>query len=112
MGWKAIVRDLNSMFEKNKAGLVIINDNQDPGRQQPVQITPDPHTLTFEGMKMNPKMVRRWLWEQRNTRGVQREGNFIWGAYIEEEDKTMVGLGALTSPTAAVRLAKMREEAA
>ena len=99
------------MYNEHKGAVVAINLAKDPSKQHPVQITSDIHALTFEGMDINPKLVRRWLWEQ-NTRAVKREGNFIWASYNAEDDTTLVGLGALATSGAAVRLANIREKAA
>jgi len=112
MNWKSIVKDLKAMYDEHKGAVVAINLTQDPNKQHPVQITSDVHALTFEGMDINPKLVRRWLWEQRNTRAVKREGNFIWASYNAEDDTTLVGLGALATSRAAVRLDNIREKAA
>ena len=112
MNWKSVVKDLKAMYDEHKGAVVGINSATDPSKQHPVQITSDIHALTFEGMDINPKLVRRWLWEQRNTRAVKREGNFIWASYNAENDTTLVGLGALATSGAAVRLASIRERAA
>ena len=105
--WKRSVKELGQQFEESKGGVVVVSPTTED-RHHPVQITPDPHCLEFEGDKFQPKAVRRWLWEQRNCRALTREGALLFASYDEAEDTTRVGVGALTTSDAAVRLEKLR----
>ena len=106
--WKSKVKLLKDSFDSHLGGVVLLTPPLD-GRDQPVQVTSDESSLTFEGKELKPKMVRRWLWEQRNCRAVTRPGAFIFASYDDSTDVTRVGLGALATTDAAVRLEGIRE---
>ena len=105
--WKSSVRSLVDTFNEKKGAAVLVTPPLE-GRGSPVQMTQDEHTLRFEGLKITPKVVRRWLWEQRECRALKRAGAFLFANYNEADDTTYVGIGALASNAAAVRLLERR----
>tara|TARA_R100000388_G_C7244634_1_gene164034 strand:+ start:5524 stop:5868 length:345 start_codon:yes stop_codon:yes gene_type:complete len=105
--WKGSVKKLVTDFDDKKGAAVLVTPPLE-GRSSPVQVTQDEHTLQFEGSKITPKAVRKWLWEQRECRALKRSGAFLFANYNEEDDKTYVGIGALASEAAAVRLVERR----
>lgn len=61
-------------------------------------------TKEFEGSSLNPKEIRRFLWEIRNRRQVLRDRAFVETEYDEESDTSRIHLGTLTSKDALERL--------
>ena len=59
----------------------------------------------FAGPALNPKQIRRFLWDIRNKRQVQRDRAFIETYYDDETDTSVIRLGTLTSEEALERLA-------
>lgn len=56
------------------------------------------------GNSLSPKDIRRFLWENRATRPVQRDRAFIETAYDEEKDISTLRLGTLTSASVMERM--------
>ena len=108
--WKSVVNELRTQFEA-KGGATVLVSEPSEGKTVPVQTLADEHLLKFEGKKLQPKTVRKWLWEQRDCRVLKRQGAVLFAGYDEAEDTTLVGLGAMTSPDAAVRLTRIRQRA-
>ena len=60
--------------------------------------------LEVGGRDVSPKDIRRFLWENRGTRPVQRDRAFIETAYDEEKDVSVLRLGTLTSTSVVERM--------
>jgi hypothetical protein len=106
--WKGKVKMLVDQFSEKKGAMTPLSE-PDPEKLHLIQITPDEHLLEVEGSSINAKSVRKWLWELRNQRCVQRKNAFLFASYDESDDISRVGLGAFTTADAAVRLTNMRK---
>ena len=107
MNWKQLTKNLIDIHVQNKSAVVSL-DPHSVGVL--VNLSDDDFCLTVEGKEIKPKKVRRFLWEQRKKRALNRSNAAIWSAYMEKEDKTYVGVGAITSQKVADRIQKLRGE--
>ena len=62
--------------------------------------------LTTEGRLLNPKKIREWCWRNRHCRAFQRPTAFFYSIYDPQEDRTFVGVGAVTKREVAQRMKK------
>ncbi len=101
MNWKEISRKLVSLHEEKEAAIVRLTPHS---IGEVVNLSDDDFCLEIEGRELSAKKVRKFLWENRKKRALQRKKAVIWSAYIEDEDKSYVGVGALTSSKVASRM--------
>jgi hypothetical protein len=57
-----------------------------------------------EGTELSPKFLRKFLWERRGERAVQRDRMVLWTSYDAETDTSFVGVGCLVDPDVARKL--------
>ena len=102
MDWKKISNKLVEAHATNESAVVFLDPHS---KGVLVNLSDDEFCLELEGREIQAKKIRKFLWENRKKRALQREKAAIWSAYIEDEDKSYVGVGALTSPEVADRMA-------
>lgn len=54
-------------------------------------------TLEVGGESLSPKDIRRFLWEHRSARPIQRERAFIETSYDEDKDVSFLRVGTITT---------------
>jgi len=101
MNWKEISRKLVSLHEEKEAAIIRLTPHS---TGELVNLSDDDFCLKVTGKELTEKKVRKFLWENRKKRALQRKKAVIWSAYIEDEDKSYVGVGALTSLEVASRM--------
>ena len=101
MNWKEISRKLVKLHDEKEAAIIRLTPHS---TGEVVNLSSDDFCLEVEGKKLTAKGVRKFLWEHRKKRALQRKKAVVWSAYIEDEDKSYVGVGALTSPEIATRM--------
>ena len=62
-----------------------------------VNLSDDKTYVSFEGKKITPKKIRKFLWDHKKDRRFQRKRAILWSAYNDEEDKSYLGVGATAS---------------
>tara|TARA_R100000458_G_C8169181_1_gene170306 strand:+ start:229 stop:564 length:336 start_codon:yes stop_codon:yes gene_type:complete len=107
INWKEISNLLIDSHQEEGDGLVKLYPHSEG--DSIVNMSNENFILEVEGKELRPKKVRKFLWEQRKNRALKRKNAVLWSSYIEEEDKSYVGVGALTSPEAADRLKGFRD---
>ena len=101
MDWKKISNKLVDAHSEKESAVIALN-SESTGVL--VNLSSDDFCLELEGKELQSKKVRRFLWENRKKRALQRKKAVVWSAYIEDEDKSYVGVGALTSSEIATRM--------
>jgi len=101
MDWKKISNKLVDAHSEKESAVIALN-SESIGIL--VNLSSDNFCLEVEGKELQSKKVRKFLWENRKKRALQRKNAVLWSAYIEEEDKSYVGVGAVTSKEAAERM--------
>ena len=101
MNWKDISRKLVDLHDEKEAAIIRLTPHSTGSL---VNLSDDDFCLEVDGRKITAKRVRKFLWENRKKRALQRKKAVVWSAYIKEEDKSYVGVGALTSPEVATRM--------
>jgi len=101
MNWKDISRKLVALHDKKEAAIIRLTPHS---IGELVNLSDDDFCLEVEGRQLTAKSVRKFLWENRKKRALQRKKAVVWSAYIEDEDKSYVGVGALTSSEVAARM--------
>tara|TARA_Y100000310_G_C20085361_1_gene535804 strand:+ start:12 stop:326 length:315 start_codon:yes stop_codon:yes gene_type:complete len=101
MDWKKISNDLVETHKKQGSGIIPFNPHS---TGELVNLSDNETHLEVEGKELKAKKIRRFLWEHRKKRALQRKNAVLWSTYIEDEDKSYVGVGALTSKEAVKRL--------
>ena len=99
--WKGISRRLVKLHEDHEAGIIRFSSDS---FGEMVNLSNENSSMEVEGKKITAKKVRKFLWEQRNQRALKRKNAVVWSAYVEDEDKSYIGVVALTSPEVAARL--------
>ena len=103
MNWKEISQRLASLHEKQEAAVIRFSPES---TGEMVNLSNDDFSLKIEGKKINAKKIRKFLWEQRKKRALQRKNAVLWSAYIKDEDKSYIGVGALTTKRVADKMAE------
>ena len=106
MNWKKISNQLIDLHKEDGDGLVKLDPHS--GGSTVVNLSDSDLVLEVKGKELRAKKVRKFLWEQRKPRALKRKNAILWSAYIEEDDTSYVGVGALTSPEVADRLEVFR----
>ena len=102
MDWKKISRKLVEDHIENGSSVVPLSPHSEEGSV--VNLSTDDFCMKSEGKELNAKKVRKFLWENRKKRALNRKQGLIWSAYIEDEDQSYVGVGAITDPKVAERM--------
>ena len=92
--WKEITQRLVSLHNKKESAVIRLTPHS---KGELVNLSDDKFCLEVEGKELRAKKVRKFLWENRKKRALLRSKAVIWSAYIEEDKKSYVGVGALTS---------------
>jgi hypothetical protein len=100
--WKKISRKLVEDHGIKGSSIVMLDPHSIEG--EVVNLSTDDFCLEFEGKELSAKKVRKFLWEHRNKKALSRKHGIIWSAYLEKEDKSIVGVGAITDPKVAKRM--------
>lgn len=66
-----------------------------------VNLTTEASLDGYPGRELNPIQVRRFLWEHRKHRALNRPNLVIWTAYVD--NLSFIGLGAIVKPKVAAR---------
>ena len=103
------------MFERSSfhkfAGFGIDeSDNHAIGITDFANTTADGELYSQTGRVLSAKKVRRWLWERRKERKLNRQTAMLWTVYDTVNDRSVVGIGAVTSKEAADKLADIQEQ--
>ena len=101
MNWKKISSKLVDDHANTESAVITLDPHS---KGILVNLSNDEFCLEEEGKELKVKKVRRFLWENRNKRALQRENAAIWSSYIPEEDKSYMGVGAVTSKEVARRM--------
>jgi len=102
--WKTIAKNLEAM---HPGGRVLLESPHVPWEFLPEEAEEFVHEDTakkFEGKEINAKDVRRFLWNNRNSRKSKRDRAFVASSYNEDKDVSILFLGTLTCKEAAERL--------
>ena len=101
--WKEVSKKLSAQ----NGGKVFLNEPDLDLDDVPEWVVPyeceSPH-LEVGGPSVAPREIRKFLWDNRNSRSVLRDRAFVWSRYDSESDSSTVGLGALTVKPAIDRL--------
>ena len=101
MDWRKISNDLVDDHADNKSAVVYL-DPESTGVL--VNLSSEEFCLEVKGKELKSKKVRKFLWENRKKRALQRKNAVLWSAYIEDEDVSYVGVGAVTTKKIADRM--------
>ena len=102
--WKTIAKNLEAM---HPGGRVLLESPHVPWEFLPEEAEELVHEDTakeFKGEEINAKDVRRFLWNNRNSRKSKRDRAFVASSYNEDKDVSILSLGTLTCKEAAERL--------
>ena len=101
LNWKKISRNLVDEHLENESAIIILNEDSEGSI---VNLSNDSFCMAEKGKELSAKKVRKFLWENRKKRALQRKKAILWSAYLEDEDISYVGVGALTTPKIAERM--------
>ena len=107
MNWKEISNQLTELHKETGSAVVMFDPHSEG---DVVNLSTEDFCLEVEGKELHKKKVRKFLWENRKKRALQRKNALLWSSYLEDEDKSYIGVGAITSPEAAKRLEVCRGE--
>mgnify|MGYP003649401958 CR=1 FL=1 len=93
MDWKKISKRLSKIHEEKKSSVVRLTPFTEG---VVVNLSNDSFCLEVPGEQLSAKKVRKFLWENRKKRALQRKNAILWSAYLEDDDTSYVGVGALT----------------
>ena len=101
--WKEISK---ASSQAHPGGVVFLESPHFPMEALPEQAAPFYHDLTLEvgGETLSPKDIRRFLWENRGSRAIQRDRSFIETAYDEDSDVSTVKIGTMTGANVLERM--------
>jgi hypothetical protein len=99
--WKKISKKLSEDHGKYESAVVPLNPHSSGVL---VNLSDDKFYWETDGKNLTPKKVRKFLWENRKKRALQRKNAAVWSSYLPDEDKTYMGVGAITSKEVAVRM--------
>jgi hypothetical protein len=102
MDWKNIASKLVEEHTTKESSVVSLDPHS---IGELVNLSNDDFCLEIEGKELKTKRVRKFLWENRKKRALQRRSAVIWSAYLQDEDKSYVGVGALTTKRVADKMA-------
>lgn len=66
--------------------------------------------LSIVGNELSPKKLRKFMWDHRRSRRLQREKAVIWSWFDRDQNKTLVGFAAPVSEEALSRGTLNQEE--
>lgn len=95
--WKEISKVVAG---RHPGGVVFLESPHFPVEEFPEEAVPFYHEgyeRSFPGPDLSPKAVRRFLWEHRNTRPIQRDRAFVETEYDEESDVSRIRVGTMTA---------------
>jgi len=72
-----------------------------------LSITPQILASRIVGKDLNPKTVRKVLFENRETRKLRRDGTFLWTVYDSKANISYIGFGAIVPLAVAERYTKL-----
>jgi hypothetical protein len=101
LNWKKLSRNLVEEHAKNESAIIVLNETSEGSI---VNLSNDEFCMEEKGKELSTKKVRKFLWENRKKRALQRKSAILWSAYMEDEDMSYVGVGALTTPEVAERM--------
>ena len=91
--WKALTQKVVSFHEEFKAS--VVSNSDEPLKQGTIlNLTEQEDLFTQNGPKITTKKLRKWLWENKDMRALNREEFILWSAYDEEEDVSYAGVGS------------------
>jgi hypothetical protein len=101
--WKKVSNRLVEMHSELGGALVDREGNNavTEGRVKSLSLvntTPSEAQTSLVGKKLSVKQVRKFMWDHRNSRQLQRENAVIWSWYDDEKDETHLGFGATVAP--------------
>ena len=97
--WKKISNSLVKMHKELGGALVNREgENAVVNNRSLVNTSKEDEILTLVGKKLSPKRVRKFMWDNRNSRRLTRSNAIVWSWYNEDEDKTYMGFGASVEP--------------
>jgi len=102
MDWKKISKKLTDDHNENESSIVRLNPHS-IGHM--VNLSNDNFCLEVKGKEIRSKRVRKFLWENRKKRALQRRSAVLWSSYLEDDDISYVGVGALTTKKVADKMA-------
>ena len=99
VNWKKISTSVVEMHNTLGGALINIEGENAAGDDSSLITTStEEETFSLVGNQLKPKQVRRFMWNQRNSRALKRDNVIIWSWYDEEEDTTYMGFGAKVKP--------------
>lgn len=101
MDWRQISKQLVEIHSAKSSAVILLGPHS---IGEVVNLSDDDFSFEVAGKELPIKGVRRFLWENRKKRALRRKKALLWSAYIEDEDKSYLGVGALTSPRVAARM--------
>ncbi len=106
MNWKKISSKLVDDHANNGSAVITLDPHSEGVL---VNLSHDEFCLAEKGKDLKVKSVRKFLWENRKKRALQRENAAIWSSYMPDEDKSYMGVGALTSEKVAKRMKEVTD---
>tara|TARA_R110002020_G_scaffold114056_2_gene262374 strand:- start:3006 stop:3332 length:327 start_codon:yes stop_codon:yes gene_type:complete len=93
--WKEISK---AVSERHPDATVFLESPHLPSTSLPKEAVPfySGLSLDVEGPVLSPKQVRRFLWDHRVNRAVQRDRAFVETSYNEETDVSSMKIGTIT----------------
>ena len=99
--WKQISKFMTEMHNELGGSIVDLQGmNATHKNENLINTSKSDELMSLVGKKLNPKGIRRFMWEHRKSRQLTRPNAVIWSWFDEEEDKTVVGFGAPVKPQA------------
>lgn len=83
-GWREIAGELCRVHATRSCSLVLAEP-----KQASTFTEVGSHTLQTDGRGINPKQVRKWLWQVRSE---ARNADGVWSYYDQDRDVSVVGL--------------------
>ena len=102
--WKTIAKNLEDL---HPGGRVLLESPHVPWEFLPEEAEEFVHEDTakeFKGEEINAKDVRRFLWNNRNSRKSKRDRAFVTSSYDEDKGVSILSLGTLTCKEAIERI--------
>lgn len=107
--WKSIVKDLIETHEAHGDAVVSVGVLSVGDIDGCWVVNTCKDVMVVDGM-LDPKSVRKWLWDHRASRAFKRLGGLLWSS--TENGRSVVGFGSFTSPEVAKRFERMMDHVA
>ena len=102
MNWKKLSQQISESHREN-GGTMITESGEFPAKGVCLNLTDEDKMLVKNGPDLHPKEIRKWLWNNRQTRALSRDSFIVWTAYDLDEHTSFLGVGSIVSPDVSSR---------